>query len=292
MYNYDLYELAKPNGGKYKVNSTEEAYLFCQKLTNSHYENFPVASILIPKNKRKFIYAVYSFARIADDIADELQGKTEKLNLLAQFKSNLSKNNLSNPIFLALENTITSLNLSSDNFYKLLEAFHLDINFKRPDTWEDILHYCSKSANPVGRIILEIFGIKKPELLNYSDSICTALQLTNFWQDISIDKTKNRSYIPKSLFKSYNTVNIYNLNTQQKNEILNQITDYAQELFQQGKSLIPHLKPYRLKLEIAITLNAGILTLKKIKQLNNNILEIRPKLYKLDYMSIIIKSIF
>lgn len=292
MFNYDLNELTKSNGGKYKVNNLQEAFQFCQELTNSHYENFPVASLLIPKNKRKYIFVVYSFARIADDIADEIPNKKEKQELLTQYKSNLSKKNLKNPIFLALEHTISKLNLSTDNFYKLLEAFDLDINFKRAKTWEETLYYCSKSANPVGRVILEIFNIRNPELLNYSDSICTALQLTNFWQDISIDKIKNRTYIPESLFSSYKTLNIYELDSQQQNEILNQIINYTEDLFREGKKLIPHLKPYRLKLEIAITLNAGMQTLNKIKQLNNNILEIRPKLYKLDYISIIIKSIF
>jgi len=293
MFDIDIRELAKSDGGKYSIESLDSAYNFCKEITTSHYENFPVASVLIPKSKRKFIYSVYSFARIADDIADEIDDKEEKLALLNNYRDNLSKINLSNPIFFALENTIKTIGLSKENFHLLLDAFEQDINFIQPRTWEDNFEYCKKSANPVGRIILEIFGLKDKELLEYSDMLCTGLQLTNFWQDISVDKLKNRCFIPLSILEKYNVKDIYEIdNNEDINKIIDELISITEEKFEFGSQLISHLKPYRLKLEIAITLNGGRSVLKKIKQLRFNVLENRAKLYKLDYVDIILKSIF
>lgn len=181
----------------YKLDS---GYQKAIDFTKSHYENFPVVSFLIPKDLRKHVAIVYQFARQADDIADEgSYDSEERRDRLKVYKSQLNDaihGSPSNDFWFSLSNTITSKNLESKNFYNLLHAFTQDLTKKRYSDFNDLLNYCSNSANPVGRIILELNGIFDEDSKIFSDNICTALQLTNFYQDVSIDIQKDRIYIP------------------------------------------------------------------------------------------------
>jgi len=182
----------------------DRAYAVCEQLARDHYENFPVASKLLPRSMRPAIAAIYAFARRADDFADEgTRSDAERLRLLDDWGRRLhapvEDANLSGPddlIFVALADAIRTHDLPVTLFEDLLSAFRQDVTVKRYRTWTDVLDYCSRSANPVGRLVLRVAGIDAPALDHASDALCTALQLTNFWQDFAHDWASGRLYVP------------------------------------------------------------------------------------------------
>ena len=188
----------------------QKCYDICKNIAKMHYENFPVGSLFIPKNLRKHFYAIYSFARIADDISDEnyFIDKNEKLFYLEHFKNSLIDNNYLNPIIKALNNTIQEKNLPYEPFIKLIDAFKYDVDFKPFKNWDEILKYCDNSANPIGELILRLFNNYDNEIKAYSDAICSGLQLINFWQDLSVDILKGRNYIPIDLLDKYGIMSL------------------------------------------------------------------------------------
>lgn len=295
----ELQELSTPSGGKFAVDNLGEAYDFCRRIALGHYENFPVASILLPESKRHHIFAVYSFARIADDIADEIPNvnKEFKLNILDEFLLNLKEYNVTsanNPILYALSNSINELRIDFELFERLILAFKMDANFEQAETLDDLLNYCKFSANPVGEIVLSIFEQNIKQNVELSDYICTALQLTNFWQDFSRDLKIDRCFIPKNLLLKYD-LSKENLERQENSakfiNCMSELYLYTGELFDRGAKLIKNLYPLRLKLEIAITLEGGKKILKKSEELGFHILNSRPHLSKIDYFSIVVRSI-
>lgn len=296
LVNEDLYHLIQDDGGKFKCSSIDAAYSFCERIAKVHYENFPVGSLFIPKPKRKYVFAVYCFARIADDIADELDlDRAIRLKMLNDYNAlQKSINNEGNPVFMALSDTKVRLKIPDEPFNKLIKAFSWDVNFSQPENINDLFEYCSHSANPVGELILRIFDLYNEKTAIYSDNICTALQLANFWQDFSLDLNKNRVYIPISIMTKYG-INHKDASSLAKNEnsgkMLNELYDLTLSLFDKGKPLIKLLKPLRLKWEIAATITGGESILNKTKSLGKNIFSIRPKLTKADIFKILIKSI-
>jgi squalene synthase HpnC len=181
------------------------AYAYCERVAREHYENFPVASRLLPSSMRPHIAAVYAFARRADDFADEPGIEDEeRLRLLEAWEARLHGDfSIRIPgdlggehIFAALENTVRSCGLPLSLFTDLLSAFRQDVTTTRYQTWPDLLDYCRRSANPVGRLVLRIAGYEDQALAAQSDAVCTALQLTNFWQDLAIDWRNGRLYVP------------------------------------------------------------------------------------------------
>jgi hydroxysqualene synthase len=188
-----------------------EAYASCERLARAHYENFPVASALIPRAMRHHIAAVYAFARTADDFADEGQRPPEdRLRLLdawharllaavsdTQAPSHVQGEPIeSRDVFQALSATIRECALPLALFEDLLSAFRQDVAVSRYATWTDLLDYCRRSANPIGRLVLSIAGYRNDRFDAQSDAICTALQLTNFWQDLRVDYARGRIYVP------------------------------------------------------------------------------------------------
>ncbi len=290
MLNNDLIEeLLKESGGKFKVSNLDEAYRFCQNIAKSHYENFPVASILLPKSKRKYIYPIYVFARVADDIADNnfIEKRIDKLNLL---EINLLIKNTQNPLFFALQDSINQNNLEISLFLQLLKAFKYDSEFNTFSSFDDLLMYCDNSANPVGRLILQLFNEKNEKAYEYSDKICTALQLVNFWQDLSVDLKNNRIYIPKNLLEKYK-LNFNNFHKIKKNEelvkILNELFIKTEELFEDGKNIVKFVGSKRLQYELKFIILGGenILNLCKIYKLR--LLYERPNQNKATYLKFI-----
>ena len=195
----------------------EEAYKYCESVARSHYENFPVASFFIPKNKRKYIYNIYAFARLADDIADSDSlspvEKTIKLDKLDKELKDCFENVYNNEnndqlnIFKALHNTAFELNINADEFSNLLKAFKQDAVKQRYDKFEELIEYSNYSANPIGHLVLNTFGYHSEndeELFRLSDNICTGLQLINFWQDVGRDLEINRIYIPFKEMQKFN----------------------------------------------------------------------------------------
>ena len=188
------------------------AYAACAQLVRAHYENFPVASLLMPRRMRDHVAAIYAFARVADDFADEGQLPPDtRLQLLdtwhARLRAAVADGAAEPPLlpwepidapemFRALGNTIRVCALPVDLFEDLLSAFRQDVTVHRYDTWAALLDYCRRSANPIGRLVLRVAGYRDARLDRWSDAICTALQLTNFWQDLAVDARRGRSYIP------------------------------------------------------------------------------------------------
>ncbi len=178
----------------------DEAFAYCAAVTQAHYENYPVASFFLPQEKRPYIQAIYAFSRIADDFADEKNiSKDERLSKLNDWEEKLRQcyeGNADHPVFIALKDTVKKNDIPIEPLKDLLAAFKRDVIQNRYDTFEDLLSYCKCSANPVGRLVLMIFNYRDEKLFELSDCICTALQLTNFWQDVRVDREKDRLYIP------------------------------------------------------------------------------------------------
>ncbi len=183
------------------------AYAACERLARSHYENFPVASRLLPAPMRPHVAAVYAFARGADDVADEgTAPAVERQAGLADWRARLHRaaegradEAADGPIFVALSHSIRSLDLPVTLFEDLLSAFGQDTMTTRYASWHELLDYCRRSANPVGRLVLRIGGYRDARLDRSSDALCTALQLTNFWQDFGRDWRAGRLYVPREL---------------------------------------------------------------------------------------------
>lgn len=180
-----------------------EGYAVCQRLAQSHYENFPVASWLLPAPMRPHIAAIYAFARTADDFADEADfPDEERLKRLDAWEARLDAPG-DHPVFVALLNTIAECRLEPKLFRDLISAFKQDVTTKRYATWADLLDYCRRSANPIGRLVLGVAGYRDEQVALKSDAVCTALQLVNFWQDVEIDRRKGRDYLPAELADSF-----------------------------------------------------------------------------------------
>ncbi|GAB1430269.1 squalene synthase HpnC [Ignavibacteria bacterium] len=288
-----LLELTQPDGGRFRVASEHEAFAFCRRLALGHYENFPVGSALIPAKLRPHFYAVYAFSRVADDIGDELVhlGETIQIDALQRFDDLLENGSTGgNPVFTALEITRRTFSISPAPFHRLIEAFRRDVRFRQPDTFADILEYCSYSANPVGEIILYIAGVANKTTIEFSDNICSALQLTNFWQDISLDFQRNRMYIPQELTGKSEYCKDYLHGEEFRRKFLfalPQLIAETHKLFINGRKLLQFLPYKRLKLEIAATIGGGERILKKTERMGERILTERPTLTFTDGVAII-----
>lgn len=263
----------------------------------SHYENFPVVLFTIPKEIRKHIAIVYQFARQADDIADEGNFATEtRLEKLNEYENdfNLSLNGTpKNDFWLALKNTIEKFSIEEKLFLDLISAFKQDVIKNRYETFEELLDYCSRSANPVGRILLKIFNVNNIEAITASDKICTALQLTNFYQDISIDILKNRIYLPKEKMK------LFGVEEQQiKNKIadenfkrlLKTLLEESKIMFEEGKNILRYI-PINFQLQMKMTILGGEKILEKISLIDYDVFNKRPKLSKKDFAIILLNGL-
>ncbi len=296
-----LIELTRSDGGSHAVESLQDAYGFCMKLATSHYENFPVGSIIIPKKLRKHFYSIYAFARIADDIADELAevDASTRVKLLNDFIGNLYEKDsgtaiIGNPVFVAIRSTINNFSLPPQPFERLITAFKMDVEFEQPTSFDDLEHYCIHSANPIGELVLRLFGEWNDDTSKKSDSICTALQLVNFWQDFSLDLPNGRCYLPTAMLEKYSLVK-ENLQDEKFSAILypclSEVYDKTSDYFAEGGQLIHRLKSNRLRMEIAATINGGKKMIDKIKESGAEIFHKRPSLSKSDYPGLLFKSV-
>lgn len=271
-------------------------YKSAEEFAKNHYENFPVVSLFVPKDLRKHVAIVYWFARTADDLADEGEINEElRLHNLEEFEKNFTdslKGQYSSEYFEATHQTIRDRHLTPQLFHDLLKAFKQDVVKKRYSDFEEVLGYCKYSANPVGRLILELFNIRNNKAFEYSDKICTALQLTNFYQDTEIDFEKGRIYFPNNEMNEFNvSENIFakKENNANLNRLLKHNIDRTQALFDDGKNLLMFLNG-RLKFEIKWTILGGEAILEKIRQNDYNIFNSRPQLKKSDFAALFIKS--
>jgi squalene synthase HpnC len=179
--------------------SLAEAQQYCARLASSHYENFSVATCFLPRRLRQHFFNVYAYCRISDDLGDEVGDPSASLALLDQWQTELDAcyaGTPRHPVFVALAQTVRQFEIPQHEFSDLLRAFRQDQTITRFETFNAVLDYCRYSANPVGHLVLYLCGYRDPERQQLSDFTCTALQLANFWQDVTVDYAKGRIYLP------------------------------------------------------------------------------------------------
>lgn len=274
-----------------------------ESLAARHYENFPVASIFIPKKQRRALRLIYAFARVADDFADEGNVSTgERLERIDQWGvalHNALDGKETNTFFRSLAQVIQEFGIPVHLFDDLLTAFRIDARGPYFASFDDLAFYCKHSANPVGRIVLHLFGSATEQNCLWSDDICTALQLTNFWQDISVDIQKKRVYIPDTDFEQYGS---------SREKMLNGIMDKGfrpllkfeiertKRLFMNGvplfQSVDTKLKiPVGLRFQLRLTWHGGMRVLEKIEKCNFEIMHRRLPLNIFDTALIVMRSL-
>jgi len=273
-----------------------EAYDACERTARAHYENFPVASWLLPAAMRRHVAALYAFARAADDFADEgnlpaaerlqlLDGWQRRLHEAAHSTSPGAASRPGEPaetpnIFLALGESIRSLSLPVKYFDALLSAFRQDVTVTRYRTWDDMMQYCQRSANPVGRLVLRIAGYDNANLDAASDAMCAALQLTNFWQDLKVDFDRGRIYLPEderarhgALERDLAAGNI----TIGWQRALSTATARTRLLFDEGRYVCDGVHG-RLRYELRATWLGGVRILDRLERSGFDVVGRRPKL--------------
>jgi hydroxysqualene synthase len=269
------------------------AYAYCERLARTHYENFPVASRLLPARMRPHVAAVYAFARLADDMADE--GDRPDADRLADLDAwdaclnaaalgAVQRGEPHAEVFLALRHTIEECRLPVQLLHDLISAFRQDVTVKRYATWDELMDYCRRSANPVGRLVLRIAGYDRPELDAASDAVCTALQLTNFWQDLEIDWAKGRLYVPASIWRSAGAKEIDLTDRRLTPEWRAALADVAgrtRSLFRAGVPVCDGVTG-RLRWELRATWLGGSRILDKLEAAAFDVFAHRPSLTAMD----------
>lgn len=264
----------------------------------NHYENFPVASLLLPRRLRQAVEVIYHFARSADDIADEGNASAEeRLKALDTYRSelNLIANHIQpeTPLFRSLSVVIARHNLPMQPFHDLLDAFSQDVVKTRYANFGEVMDYCKKSANPVGRLMLALYGENDPRSLAYADAICSALQIINFLQDIAIDYDKQRIYMPLDELAKHHIseAQIANHDTRGAWQafMLMQI-ERTRKLLQAGAPLGNVLKG-RIGLELRMIIMGGSTILEKLHASKGDIYTQRPVLTTRDWLKMLYRAI-
>jgi phytoene synthase len=281
----------------------DAAYAACLRLARAHYENFPVASRLLPKSSRPHIAAIYAFARIADDFADEGDRTADaRLALLDDWRRRLAlaaagapDDDGSDPsrIFVALAETMRTFRLEASLFEDLLDAFRQDVVVSRYETWDDLTDYCRRSANPVGRLVLRVSGYRDPALDAASDAVCTALQLTNFWQDLERDFRKGRVYVPQAILRAAGADERDLGRRRLTPEWRGALTDVAartRALFDAGRP-IAGLVRGRLRWELRATWLGGVRILDRLEAAGFDVFRRRPSLGWRDGLAIAARTL-
>ncbi len=276
----------------------EQAYAHCQQIVRSHYENFPVASFILPKHLRRPISVIYAFARNADDFADEGDMDAEtRLVKLKDYDDKLDKiasgQNLDDPVFIALADVIKQHALPLQLFHDLITAFRLDVTKTRYKDINDVWDYCRYSANPVGRLLLHLTKEDSTENLERSDAICSALQLINFLQDIEQDLAENnRIYLPQQDMLRFQVSEDQLKEKLSNDAMLNLIRQqilYAREKMLFGKPLGRAVRG-RFGFQLRIMINGGLRVLELLEKQQNDLFS-RPRLGKRDWMKMIWRSL-
>lgn len=267
--------------------SLRQARRLCAALARAHYENFPVASLLVPAGARSALQAIYAFARIADDYADEEEHAGDRLERLQEWEAMLEacfRGEAHHPVFVSLREAIERHALSPDPFRDLLAAFRMDVGRRRYPDFAALLEYCRLSANPIGRMMLHLFRDRDAEHLRMSDAICTALQLTNHWQDVAIDLRNDRIYLPAEDRARFG-VTEGDLRAGRVTEgfraLMQEEIERTRTLFARGKPLCDAARG-RLRLELRLIWLGGERILKGIETVGYDVFARRPRLRTAD----------
>ena len=270
-----------------------EALEYTKWLATHHYENFQVVSFLLPKHLQQDFYNVYSFCRWADDLGDEMGDRQESLQLLAWWRSELEAmyhGDASHPVFLALRSTVKRFEIPITPFDRLIRAFEHDQIVSRYRTWDDVFAYCANSANPVGHLVLYLCGYRDAERQRLSDSTCTALQLANFWQDVTVDLEKDRIYLPLELMEKHGyAVDELLARTfdPRFENLMREAVGVAENLFQAGLPLVKTVDR-RLALDLDLFSRGGMRVLEKIRGQRYDVLKARPAVSKWERIRILL----
>jgi len=261
----------------------DEAMAACERLARTHYENFSIATRLMPARLRRHFYAVYAFCRGVDDLGDAAPG--DRLSHLDTWERQLRLCYSGAPThayFVALKDTIDRFEIPAEPFLKLIEANRRDQTIKRHATYRDLLDYCDHSANPVGRIVLHVLGHREPELHALSDHTCTALQLTNFWQDVWRDYAMGRIYLPVEDMAHYRVTESQiagRMATPEFKGLMRFQVERARELFIKGTPLVDLVHGFA-RVDLALFTAGGMAVLKLIEARDYDVLAGRPALSK------------
>ena len=272
----------------------EESLAYTRWLSTHHYENFHVASFLLPKELHQDFYNVYAFCRWADDLGDEIGDTGESLRLLGWWRELLLSVEVPrHPVFVALRPTIEARRLPMACFEDLIQAFEQDQIVTRYANWDEVMRYCVKSANPVGRLVLALGGYHDEVRGVLSDYTCSGLQLANFWQDVRVDIGKERIYLPLDLLARHGVKeeDIAGLrHSAQFEAAMREAVAYARELFERGLPLIPTLDA-RLSLDVELFSRGGLAILDKIEACGYRVLDERPKIEKPERVVLLLRTI-
>lgn len=269
-----------------------------QALANSHYENFPVASWLLPAGIRSAVATIYTFARQADDYADEGELEaSERLQLFDAFRNKLdlsrSGDPVNDPLFESIREIVHQHNLPWHAFYDLLSAFAQDVSVTRYNTYADLLDYCSRSANPVGLLLLHLVNRAQPELVEKSNAVCSALQIINFLQDIAVDFEKGRIYLPQEDMNKFG-VSERHIENMTFDPAWQQLIDFqidrVEKLMLSGADL-PQYLAGRMKYEIRATVTSGLHVIKLLRSRNREGFSNQPRLGAGDWVMIGLKTL-
>jgi len=270
--------------------SIEDAFAYCEARTKAHYENFPVG-LFVPRARRPYVYALYAFARTADDFADEpiYEGlRKEKLADWERLLDAACRGEAEGPIFVALAETVRRFAIPKQLLLDLLSAFRQDTEKDRYESWDELLDYCRRSADPVGRLVLLIFGYEDAELAPLSDAICSGLQLANHWQDVAVDLRKGRIYVPRALMVEHG-VPEWDLNAGRVTDgfkaLMADLVGCARELFARGRPLCDRVGR-DLRFEMRLTWLGGTGILDRIEAAGYDVFRRRPSYRFLDKVAL------
>ena len=268
----------------------DEAYAHCEARARAHYENFPVG-LFVPRDKRRYVHVLYAFARVADDFADEGIYEGVRLQKIDEWEERLHRayrGETEGPIFTALADTVRRLDVPKQLLLDLLSAFRQDVTKDRYETWDELLDYCRRSADPVGRLVLLIFGYEDAELAPLSDAICSGLQLANHWQDVAVDLRKGRIYVPRALMVEHG-VPEWDLNAGRVTDgfkaLMADLVGRARELFARGRPLCDRVGR-DLRFEMRLTWLGGTGILDRIEAAGYDVFRRRPSYRFLDKVAL------
>jgi len=275
--------------------SEAEAREYCRRLARSHYENFSVASWFLPHQLRQHFFNVYAYCRVSDDLGDEVGDTAASLQLLDQWEAELNAcydGHPRHPVFVALGETVRKFEIPKHEFADLLTAFRQDQRITRYDTFNDLLGYCRYSANPVGHLVLYLCGYRDSERQQLSDCTCTALQLANFWQDVSADFAKGRIYLPLEDLRRFGVseeVIRAGENTSEFCAMMQFQVERAQEWFAQGLPLIANVDR-KLATDIELFSRGGQEILHAIECQHYAVLGRRPAISKSRKLALVARA--
>lgn len=273
-----------------------EALDYTRWLATHHYENFHVVSFLLPKELHQDFYNVYAFCRWADDLGDEIGDPQESLRLLAWWRQELEamyRGQASHPVFVALRGTVQRREIPIEPFDRLIRAFEQDQTVTRYRNFEEVFGYCQNSANPVGHLVLYLCRYRDAERQRLSDYTCTALQLANFWQDVTVDLEKDRVYLPLDLLAKHGYTVEQLLNREfndQFRAVMSEAVSVAEDLFRKGLPLVG-IVDRRLALDLELFSRGGLKILQKIRSQDHNVLKKRPHISKAERVEILLRCL-